>query len=389
MSKLGFKIVLLGLLFISIFAWAVLTQGPLAPVKVTSEKIQSGSLAVDVFGVGLVEARHSYNISSVMTGRIKSLLVDQGDFVKAGQVVAELDPIDLEEKLASSHFLTERAANSIKVAEAQLAQAQSQGKTLSATYKRYSELHAKGFVSQELLDAKLNEKRAALAALDAATASLAAAEHDYARTQSDAVGMRKLRDQTRLRSPVNGIVTAKSLEQGAIVIPGQTVFLLISQNDLWIRTRIDQKQSGLLRVGQIADIVLRSHPQIHVLGTVTRIDSISDTVTEERIVNVVFSAPELNASLGEYAEVTIKLPVQENARSIPTAAVKRINQQEGVWVLQSGRAKFKPVRTGISTLSGRTQILDGLSEDDEVIVYSQREITGDLKLKVASKIVSN
>lgn len=389
MSKLSLKIVLLGLLFISIFAWAVLTQGPLAPVKVTSEKIQSGNLAVDVFGVGLVEARHSYTISSVMTGRIKSLLVDQGDYVKAGQVVAELDPIDLDEKLASSRFLTERAANSIKVAEAQLAQAQSQGKTLSATYKRYSELHAKEFVSQELLDAKLNEKKAALAGLDAATASLAAAKHDYAKTQSDAVGMRKLRDQTRLTSPVNGIVTAKSLEQGAIVVPGQTVFQLISQNDLWIRTRIDQKQSGLLRVGQTADIVLRSHPQTHVPGTVARIDSISDAVTEERIVNVVFSAPALNASLGEYAEVTIKLPVQKNARSIPTAAVKRINQQEGVWVLQSGRAKFKPVKTGISTLSGRTQILGGLSDADQVIVYSQREITGDLKLKVVSEIVRN
>ncbi len=389
MSKLSLKIVLLGLLFISIFAWAVLTQGPLAPVKVTSEKIQSGSLAVDVFGVGLVEARHSYTISSVMTGRIKSLLVDQGDYVKAGQVVAELDPIDLDEKLTSSRFLTERAANSIKVAEAQLAQAQSQGKTLSATYKRYSELHAKGFVSQELLDAKLNEKKAALAGLDAATASLAAAKHDYAKTQSDAVGMRKLRDQTRLTSPVNGIITAKLLEQGAIVVPGQTVFQLISQNDLWIRARIDQKQSGLLRVGQIADIVLRSHPQIHVPGTIARIDSISDAVTEERIVNVAFSAPELNASLGEYAEVTIKLPVQENARSIPTAAVKRINQQEGVWVLQNGRAKFKPVNIGISTLSGRTQILGGLSDADQVIVYSQREITGDLKLKAVSEIVRN
>lgn len=389
MSKLSLKIALLGLLFISIFAWAVLTQGPLAPVKVTSEKIQSGNLAVDVFGVGLVEARHSYTISSVMTGRIKSLLVDQGDYVKAGQVVAELDPIDLDEKLASSHFVTERAANSIKVAEAQLAQAQSQGKTLFATYKRYSELHAKGFVSQELLDTKLNEKKAALAGLDAATASLAAAKHDYAKTQSDAVGMRKLRDQTRLTSPVNGIVTAKSLEQGAIVVPGQTVFQLISQNDLWIRTRIDQKQSGLLRVGQTADIVLRSQPQISVPGTVERIDLISDTVTEERIVNVAFAVPETNVSLGEYAEVTIKLPVQEKVRAIPTAAVKRINQQVGVWILQDGHARFKAIKAGIATLDGKTQVLDGLSDSDEVIVYSQQAIKEDLKLKVVPEIVRN
>lgn len=389
MSKLKLKIILLATLLISIFAWVVLTQGPLAPVKVTSEKIQMGNLAAEVFGIGLVEARHNYNISAVMTGRIKKLLVDQGDHVKAGQVVAELDPIDLDEKLASSRLMAERSANSIKVAEAQLVQAQSQGKTLSSTYKRYSELHAKGFVSQEMLDARLNEKTAALAALDAATASLAAAKRDYAKAQSDAAGMGNLRDQTKLVSPVNGIVTAKLLEQGATVVPGQTVLQVIAPSDLWIKTRIDQKQSGAIRVGQKADIVLRSQPKISVPGTVERIDLISDTITEERIVNISFAAPELNASLGEYAEVTIKLPVQEKARAIPTAAVKRINQQDGVWVLQNSRAKFRPVTTGISTLDGRTQILDGLGDGDEVIIYSQQVIKEDLKLKVVPEIARN
>jgi len=389
MSKLGLKIILLAALLISVFTWVVLTQGPLAPIKVTTEKIQTGSLAAEIFGVGIVEARHSYNISPVMTGRIKKLFVDQGDHVKAGQVVAELDPIDLDEKLASSRLMAERSANSIKVAEAQLVQAQSQGKTLSSTYKRYSELHAKGFVSQEMLDAKLNEKTAALAALDAATASLAAVKRDHAKAQSDAAGMGNLRDQTKLMSPVNGIVTAKLLEQGATVVPGQTVLQVIAPADLWIKTRIDQKQSGLIRVGQKTDIVLRSHPQINIPGTVERIDLISDTVTEERIVNVSFTAPEINASLGEYAEVTIKLPVQEKARSIPTTAVKRINQQGGVWVLQNSRAKFRPVTIGISTLDGRTQILDGLGDGDEVIVYSQQAIKKDLKLKVVPEIVRN
>ncbi len=389
MSKLNLKIILLGILFISIFAWAVLTQGPLAPIKVTVDKIQTGTLAAAVFGVGLVEARHSYSISPVMTGRIKNLMVDQGDHVKAGQIVAELDPIDLDEKVASSLFMKERSANSIKVAEAQLLQAQSQNETTDSSYKRYSELHAKGFISQEMLDAKLNEKTASHAALGAATATLAAAKRDYSKAQSDALGIGNLRDQIRLKSPIDGVVTAKLLEQGATVVPGQVVLQVIAANDLWIKTRIDQKQSGLLRVGQQADIVLRSHPQIHVPGTVERIDLISDAVTEERIVNVVFAAPEFNASLGEYAEVTIKLPMQEKARSISTAAIKRIDQQAGVWVLKGNLAKFRPVKVGISTLDGRTQILDGISDTDEVIVYSQKEINEDLKLKVVSEIVRN
>jgi len=387
MSKLGLKIILLAALLIAIFAWAILTQGPLAPVKVTSERIQTGNLDAEVFGVGVVEARRSYNISPVLTGRIKSLMVDQGDWVKAGQVMVELEPIDLDEKLASSRLMAERSSFSLKVAEAQLIQAQSQGKTLSAVYKRYSELHAKGFVSQEMLDAKLNEKTSALAALEAATATLAAVKRDHAKAQLDAVGMRNLRGQMQLKSPVDGMVTVKFLEQGVTVVPGQTVLQVIAPDDLWIKTRIEQRQSGLIRTGQKAGIVLRSHPQTSTPGTVERIDLISDTVTEERIVNV--SAVGINASLGEQAEVTIKLPALKDARFLSTAAVKRINQQDGVWVLQDGRAKFKPVQIGISTLDGRTQILAGVSDSDEVIVYSQQAIKADAKLKVVAEVARN
>lgn len=389
MTKLRLKLILLATLLISIFAWVVLTQGPLAPVKVTTEKIQTGSLASEVFGVGITESRHTYNVSSTMTGRVGSMLVDQGDYVKAGQVVARLDPIDLNERLTSSRLMAERSANSIRMAEAQLAQAQSQEKTVSSTYKRFVDLHAKGYVSQELLDAKLNEKTAAQAALDAASASLAAVKRDREKAQSDASGVARLRDQTVLLSPVSGIVTARMVEQGVTVVPGQTVLQVIDPSDIWIKTRIDQKQAGPIRAGQQASIVLRSQPQTAVSGAVKRIDMISDAITEERIVNVAFAAPESNISLGEYAEVTIKLPGLANIRSIPTAAVKQINQQKGVWVLLNSRAKFKAIKTGISTLDGRTQVVDGLSDDDEVIVYSQKAMAEDLKVKTVPKIVKS
>lgn len=384
MSKLRLKIFLLAVLLISGFAWVIVTQGPLAPIKVTIEKIKIGTLNSEVFGIGLVEARHSHNISAVMTGRISKLFVDQGDQVKEGQVVAELDPIDLVERLASSRLVAERAANSIKVAEAQLVQAQSQVKTISASYKRYRELQAQGFVSQELLDAKLNEKTAALASVDAAIASLAAAKRDQSKAQSDAAGVSRLHEQTRLISPVSGIVTARLVEQGAIIVPGQAVIQVIVPTDIWIKTRIDQKQAGMIRIGQKTAIVLRSDPQKNLTGVVERVDLISDAVTEERIVNIL--AAGINASIGEQAEVTIKLPALENARFLSTTAVKRINQQDGVWVLQEGRAKFKHVHIGISTLDGRTQILDGVSNSDEVIVYSQQAIKADSKLKVVSEV---
>ena len=289
------------------------------------------------------------------------MLADQGDYVKTGQVLARLDPIDLNERLASSRLMAERSANSIRMAEAQLAQAQSQEKTVSSTHSRFVDLHAKGYVSQEMLDAKLNEKNAAQAALDAATASLAAVKRDREKAQSDASGVARLRDQTVLLSPVSGIVTARMVEPGVTVAPGQTVLQVIDPGDIWIKTRIDQKQAGFVHAGQQVSIVLRSQPQSAVPGAVKRVDMISDAITEERIVNVSFAAPESDVILGEYAEVTIRLPGLENTRSISTAAVKQIDQQKGVWVLHNGHAKFKTIKTGIATLDGRTQILDGLA----------------------------
>lgn len=371
----------------AIFAWVVMTQGPLAPAKVTVERIQIGNLSSGVFGVGTLKARHSYNLAPTVTGRIKNVLVDHGDQVVAGQVLAEMDPVDLDEKLAGSQRIIEKAANSILASEAQLSEAQSRQNTLFATFTRYQELRARGFISQEMFDTKQHEKNAATAALSAATANLAAAREEHAKAQADMRGVGKLQAQTKLFSPVNGVIVARLAEPGSTIASGQVVLQVIDPASLWVETRIAQKQAGQVRVGQEAEIVLRSQPQSPVMGKVERVDMISDTVTEERIVNVSFASHRAEASIGEYAEVTIKLPDLSNARTIPSAAVKRIGKRDGVWVLQNNGVQFRPVKLGAATMDGRTQILDGLGDGDTVIVHSQQPLRPGLDVKVVREIV--
>lgn len=371
----------------AIFAWVVMVQEPLAPVKVTVEKIQTGNLSNGVFGVGTLKARRSYNLAPTVTGRVKNVLVDQGDQVVAGQVLAEMDPVDLGEKLAGSQRVIEKAANSILASEAQLGEAQSRLNTLSATFARYRELRARGFVSQEMFDAKQHEKNAASAALSAATANLAAAREEHARAQADMRGIGKLHAQTKLFSPVNGVVVARLAEAGSTIASGQSVLQIIDPASLWVETRIAQKQAGQVRVGQEAEIVLRSQPQSPVMGKVERVDMVSDTVTEERIVNVSFAVNRPGASIGEYAEVTIRLPDLSNARTIPSAALKRADKQDGVWVLQNNVVRFRPAKIGVATMDGRTQILNGLGDDDTVIVYSQQPLRSGLDVKVVRELV--
>lgn len=385
MSGQKYKSLAIGIGLLAAFMWVVLTQGPLAPVKVTVEKIHIGNLNNEVFGIGTVKARRSYNLAPTMTSRIKNVLVEQGEKVVAGQVLSEMDPVDWDDKVASSQRVVEKTASAIQAAEAQVSEAKSRLKTVTATATRYQELREGGFVSQEMFDAKWHEKNASASALAAASANLAIAHDEHARAQADARGVGKARAQTRLISPINGVVTLRLAESGSTVIGGQIVLQVVDPNSLWVETRVPQQQAGLVRVGHVAEIVLRSQSHDLLAGKVARIDLVSDAVTEERIVNV--SLPNAHASIGEYAEVTFKLPDLHDTRSIPSAAVKRVDKVSGTWVLQEGKMTFKPVKIGLSTMDGRTQILDGLAEGDEVIVYSQQAMREGLKVKVVSTLV--
>ncbi len=381
------KIGLIAFAAVAAILWFAMTLGPLSAIKVTTDQVRLGTLSNQVFGVGEVEAKRSYNLAPTLTGRINRILVDQGDQVSAGQLLAEMDPVDLDDRLISSQRASERAGYAIQMAQAQLNEANSRASMANATYQRYFELRVGGYVSEEMLSSKLHEKNAAVAAQDAATASLAAANKDQTKSRADASGIAKQRSQIRLVSPINGIVSNRLGEPGTTVVSGQTVLQVIDPSNLWVRTRIDQKQSGLIHAEQPAQIVLRSQPRAPLTGSVDRIDMIGDAVTEERIVNVKFTASQPIAAVGELAEVTINLPDMKEVLYVPSASVKRIDRKEGVWKLQSGQVQFQPVTTGIATLDGRTQILSGLKAGDDVIVYSQQQLHEKSRIKVVTEIV--
>ncbi|MFO1399283.1 MAG: efflux RND transporter periplasmic adaptor subunit [Burkholderiales bacterium] len=368
-------------------AWLVTSQGPLAPAKVTVANVERGALVATTFGIGTVEARRAYALGPTVPSRVLRVLVDQGDKVKAGQLVAELDPVDLDDRLASGALAVERAASAIQAAEAQLAEAQSRARVASASARRYAELRGQGFVSQEAVDTKTHEANAARAIADAAAAQVAAARRDRERAQADVAGTAKLRAQTRLVSPVDGIVSARWVEPGTTVVAGQAVVQVIDPASLWIRARVDQGQSGRVRVGQAAEVVLRSDPGSVHRGAVERLDWVSDAVTEERIVNVGFAARPQGLSVGELVEVTIRVAELADVRWIPAAAVKRVDRQDGVWRVKEGRVAFAPVNIGTTTLDGRSEILAGLDDGEAVVVHSEQGLLADARVKVVPAIV--
>jgi HlyD family secretion protein len=376
-----------GIALALLLGWLATSQGPLAPVKVTLAKVEQGPLIASTFGIGTVEARRSYAIGPTLASRVARVLVDQGDVVKSGQLLAELDPVDLDARVASGQLAAERAASAVRAAEAQLAETRSRAQLASASARRSTELQAQGFVSREAADAKGHEANAAKAAVDAATAQLAAAQRDRERALSDVAGVGKLRAQARLVSPVDGVVSARLVEPGTTIVAGQAVVQVIDPATLWVKARIDQGQAGGVRAGQPAEIVLRSDATRVHRGEVQRIDWVSDAVTEERIVNVGFAARPEGISVGELVEVTIRTAELADVRSVPAAALKRLDRQDGVWQHADGRVAFRPVRVGITTLDGRSEIQDGPGVGDEVVVHSDAALRPDTRVKVVTAIV--
>lgn len=361
------------------------TFGPFAPIRVNVARAQTASLNPSVFGVGTLEARLTYAVGPTQAGRIASVRVDHGDTVRAGQTLAEMDPIDLGERLAASGAALERARQALRATEAQVREAESRHQVAHANANRYRELAKKGFVSKELVDNRQNEANVTAAAADAARALLAAAQRDLARLASERGAAAKQLANLKLLSPADAVVVARLAEPGTTLVAGQAVFRLVDPASVWVRARVDQARAGGLAAGDAAEIVLRSAQGATLAGRVARVDIESDAVTEERIVNLEFAERPRSFSIGELAEVTIRRRAVANAIVVPSAAVKTQGEQRGVWLVDANRARFKPLRIGLQTLDGRSQVLEGLAPGDEVIVHSRAQLSEGARLRVVAE----
>ena len=207
-----------------------------------------------------------------------------------------------------------------------------------------------------------------------------------ARQDADREGVKQQRVNIRLEAPADGVVTARDAEPGSTVIAGQSVLKLEDPGSLWVKVRLDQGRSAGLRVGLPAEITLRSNPRKLFAGKVVRVEPISDSVTEERLAQVAFDQMPQGVSTGEMAEVALHLPVVSGALLIPNAALRHHGAQTGVWLRADGRLRFVPVKTGEEGPDGKVQIVEGLKGGDEVVVYSERDLKDDSRIKVVDSL---
>lgn len=376
----------LGLVVVAAFAMVVARSGPLAPVRVTVAEVAQGEVEPELFGIGTVEARRSYLIGPTAAGRVLSVRADVGDSVKAGQLLAEMDPVDLQQRSAALQASVQRAASGMASAEAQLHDAQARHALAAANARRYVELGERNFISASVVEARVQEQASASAALQAAQANLAAARQDMVRLRSEREGIARQQQNLRLVAPADGIVISRDAEPGTTVVAGQAVLKLADPASLWVKTRFDQGRSAGLAEGLPAKIVLRSNPAQPLAGRVARVEPLSDSVTEERIAQVAFDALPPGQTIGELAEVTLKHGKTESALVLPNASIRREGGATGVWKLEGGVPQFVPVRLGEAGLDGRVQVLDGLKAGDKVVVYSEKQLAAGSNIRIVESL---
>ncbi len=283
------------------------------------------------------------DIGSRTLGYLDAVLVDRGDRVKRGQVVALVRPSDLPDQLAAA-----RAAATQSRASAHLAR---------ANQERAALLAPSGRISRQ----ELQQSEAALAAAEAQEAS--------ARAQVAALATRL--GETRITAPLDGVISGRRLDPGALVGPssGNTgPILTVDQIDaLRCFVTVNERDAISVRIGQQSRIDLDAAPGRPYLGKVVRIAPSLDPLTRtlEAEVQIPNGSGELRP--GMYGRAAIVTAVHERAVTVPVQAVQISGGRRIAFVLQGDRVRRREVQIGVDG-EDWLEITHGLSPEDEVVI---------------------
>jgi HlyD family secretion protein len=368
-----------------LLAFVAVRSGPLAPVKVTVASIEERAITPALFGIGTVEARYTHRIGPTAPGRVASLAVDVGDRVEAGQVLALIDPIDLDQRIAAASGSAGRSAALEQAAASQVADASARLALARSEAARGEELFRGGWLTRAALDQRRQALAAAEAGLAVAQANRSAAVQDRGRTGAERAALQEQKANLRLVAPQSRAGRAPPCRTG---------------HDRGGRASRDRsgRSGGTLDQCAVRPDPRRGHYR-RFAGT--RRPAFADRHTlawlrpaggaggrcrdEEVLAKVTFDTGAGLPPIGELAEVTIGLPARERTLAVPNAAVHRIGSDVGVWALRDGDLEFVPVKLGVEDADGWVQVLDGLAKGDKVVLHSARPLTTSSRITVVDK----
>ncbi|MGQ9866059.1 MAG: efflux RND transporter periplasmic adaptor subunit [Pseudanabaenaceae cyanobacterium] len=377
-------------------------RGPRLDLEALTVTVTPQTVTSRVEASGVLVPLQSVNVSPKVAGTLVELLVEQGDEVQAGQLLARMDASGLlpqRERLnatvAAATVALTRLRNGnrpedIAAARARVASARTRRDLLQRRLERQQTLFAQGAIAQDALDESEANLKAAIATLEEQTnllrlleqgprvEDIAQAEAQLREAQAQRAALDVQIADTEIRAPFAGVVTQKFASVGAFVTPTTTASVTNSATStsivaiatgLEVLAKVPEADIAQIRVGQPVEITVEAYPDRRLRGRVRLIapQAIEEQNVTSFQVRVAFEDTQ-DLKSGTNADLRFLGEKVENRLLVPTVAISTRQGQTGVNVPDAqGRPQFRPVRLG-NTYESNTEVLDGLESGDRVFV---------------------
>ena len=367
-----------GLVVLGIVGWKLTHRGP-KPTGVQAAKVERADLQAKVTANGKVQAQRKVDISATVAGQITQLAVREGDPVKKGQFLLQIDP-------ASS-----RAAERGNAASMQALLRELDSAKANLTQARADEARAESNYQARISSEAERERARTLVAT--AEGAFRAAEGRVEQARAGLEGARDMLSKTVVRSPIDGIVTARRVEEGEVAVvgvlnqPGTVLLTISDMSVVEAEVEVDETSIPSVEVAQESIVRIDAYPNRTFNGVVTEVGNSpilrTGTATEAikfRVkVQLKNPPPDIKPGLSAQAEVLTGFRGQAVVVPIQALIVRELprkpgeapkpgapRDEEGVYVMEAGKAKFRAIKTGLlGELS--VEVTSGLSGGESII----------------------
>ncbi len=327
---------------------------------------------------GTVVAERTADVSAKIVAQVMGLAAQEGDRVRAGALLAQLDARDLDDQtgqaasaLAHAQAATGTAGQGIQAAEGAIAQARARLTLAESTLQRVRALHAEGGVSDQAFSEAQGEQRMARAALEQARRLRAVSEgqrREAAATAAQAAASMRLaatsKSYARVLAPFDGLVIGRWAEQGALTAPGQPLFRL-EQGPFRLDVPVEERLAAALAPGHAVEVRLEA-AGVTLAGRVIRVVPAFDPASRTAIAKVRLPAhPALRS--GMYGRARFEAG-RAKRLLVPQASIVRWYDLTNVFVVGAeNRVNLRLVRLG-APAGDRVEVLAGLEPGDRVVL---------------------
>jgi len=334
--------------------------------------LKKGDFEKSIFATGIVDAKEIYNLSSDSNGKISKIFVKEGDEVKKNQILATIESIDMIDKIQESKFGISKAIANKDISLSKIQEAKAKYTQAVAMENRYAHLLRDGFISKVEYENMKLSSISAKSNIEALKSELIASLNEIQKLESTVEGLKKRLNNFNIIAPQDGIIISKDMEVGDTATTGKVILKVLNPDFVWVKTFVDEGMSEEIDINQSAIISLRSMRDKEEFGYVKKIEFISDSVTQERILWIAFNDIPKRFFLNEQAEIKIITQKLKNVFLINAGYIVKFNGVEGIWVYKEQKSEFIPVKLIGRSIDSSNVAIDGkLRSGDKILIPNE------------------